>query len=189
MALDKEVLKERLNKAKGSDSQDEVAAKLNMTQGNVSKLLSGNQQPTLETIYLFAQAYNVSVDWLLGLSNDSKITKEKEVTYAAAVEAIVEIEGNDRNYSYPVDEYDYSLTISDPLLVRLLRKGIALYNADKEAYNSWRENKLSMFSEATLINAGFWEKSDADALFYPSTQENQWLKKYKKTKEESVIPF
>ena len=48
MAINSEVLKERLRDTFGTDSQETVGNKLSMTQGNVSKLLSGTQQPTLE---------------------------------------------------------------------------------------------------------------------------------------------
>ena len=67
MIVDSEVLKTRLREAFGSDSQETVGKKLNMSQGNISKLLSGSQQPTMDTIYSIAKIYGVSVDWLLGL--------------------------------------------------------------------------------------------------------------------------
>ena len=69
MALNMDILRKRLREAFGSDSQETVGKKLNMTQGNVSKLLSGSQQPTLETIFHISEAYEVSADWLLGLSD------------------------------------------------------------------------------------------------------------------------
>ena len=73
MALAIDVIKARLKEAFGQDSQETVGKKLNMTQGNVSKLLSGSQQPTLETIYHVSEIYGVSVDWLLGLSDKKDI--------------------------------------------------------------------------------------------------------------------
>ncbi len=41
MALAIDVIKARLRETFGQDSQETVGKKLNMTQGNVSKLLSG----------------------------------------------------------------------------------------------------------------------------------------------------
>ena len=64
MALPMYVIKERLRETFGTDSQTEVGRKLDMTQGNVSKLLAG-QQPAIDTIYRIAEVYGVSVDWLL----------------------------------------------------------------------------------------------------------------------------
>lgn len=67
MTMDMQVLKERLRVAFGDDSQETIAKKLNMTQGNISKILKG-QQPSLDTIYQVSKIYEVSVDWLLGIS-------------------------------------------------------------------------------------------------------------------------
>lgn len=47
MPLSSEIIKERLRMTFGSESQEVVAGKLNMSQGNVSKLLSGSQMPAL----------------------------------------------------------------------------------------------------------------------------------------------
>ena len=53
-----------------------------------------------------------------------------------------------------------------------------------------QDNKLSLFSEATLIDAAFWDSVVARKLNYPpSANENQWLKVYKEVKEESEITF
>ena len=56
-------IKERLREAFGSDSQETIGKNLNMTQGNVSKLLSGAQQPTVDTLLRIANVYDVSIDW------------------------------------------------------------------------------------------------------------------------------
>lgn len=72
MALRMDILRDRLRETFGEDRQDTVAENLNMSQGNVSKILSGSQQPTLETIFHIAEAYNVSTDWLLGISKQKK---------------------------------------------------------------------------------------------------------------------
>ena len=60
MGMDVQNLKTRLRETFGGDSQETVAQKLNMTQGNVSKILSGSQTPALDTIYQIAEVYEVS---------------------------------------------------------------------------------------------------------------------------------
>lgn len=75
IALNMDVLRERLRETFGGELQDTVAKNLNMAQGNVSKLLSGSQQPTLETIFHIAEVYNVSTDWLLGISERKRSVK------------------------------------------------------------------------------------------------------------------
>lgn len=76
MAFNIEITKARLCELFKNESQEAVGKKLNMTQGNVSKLLTGKQQPTVETIFQIAKEYNVSTDWLLGLTEETKIAKQ-----------------------------------------------------------------------------------------------------------------
>jgi len=57
---------------KGDNTQLVTANKLHVVQGNISKWLRGESVPTAETLLLIAKTYRVSVDWLLGLS-DQKV--------------------------------------------------------------------------------------------------------------------
>lgn len=50
MTFNIEITKERLGELFKNESQEAVGKKLNMTQGNVSKLLTGKQQPTVDGI-------------------------------------------------------------------------------------------------------------------------------------------
>lgn len=71
--MDSDMLKNRLSETFKGDTQDVVARKLNTTQGNVSKWISGQQVPTTENLLLISKAYNVSIDWLLGRSGEKEI--------------------------------------------------------------------------------------------------------------------
>lgn len=71
--MDGDMLKNRLSETFRGDTQDVVARKLNTTQGNVSKWISGQQIPTTENLLLISEAYNVSIDWLLGRSGEKEI--------------------------------------------------------------------------------------------------------------------
>lgn len=55
------------------ETQETTARKLNTTQGNVSKWVSGSQIPTTDMLYEIAKAYKVSVDWILGISPQKEI--------------------------------------------------------------------------------------------------------------------
>ena len=59
MAIQSEVFRARLRETFGTEPQETTAQKLNMSQGNISKILSGNQQPALETVYHIAKEYDV----------------------------------------------------------------------------------------------------------------------------------
>lgn len=47
-------------------TQREVAAEVKLPQSTIAKYETGNLEPSLETLGILADFYNVSVDWLLG---------------------------------------------------------------------------------------------------------------------------
>ena len=150
--LNKEILSSRLREAFGDDSQETVGKNLNMTQGNVSKLLSGSQHPTLETIFHIAKAYNVSVDWLLGISeNKRSIKTSNAVAYVSVVESLISL--CQHGTAAITDEHSNGMVIkvTDPLIKFLVKKSLALSRADTELYQSWKETKLALFDDKPLI--------------------------------------
>ena len=68
-----EIMKERLTKTFAGETQEVTARRLNTTQGNVSKWKSGSQVPTPDMLLTISKAYKVSVDWLMGVSNEPEI--------------------------------------------------------------------------------------------------------------------
>ena len=62
------VLPERLKELFAGETQDSIGQKFGAGQGTVSKWLSGETIVPTEILLLIAEAYKVSVDWLLGLS-------------------------------------------------------------------------------------------------------------------------
>lgn len=71
--MDADILKKRLSETFKGDTQDVVARKLNTSQGNVSKWVSGQQIPTTDYLFSISEAYKVSIDWLLGRSDGKEI--------------------------------------------------------------------------------------------------------------------
>ncbi len=69
----KELIANRLTETFNHEVQEVTASRLNTTQSNVSKWVSGQQIPTPEFLRLISSKYDVSVDWLLGLSNKKTI--------------------------------------------------------------------------------------------------------------------
>ncbi|MCQ5056723.1 hypothetical protein NE606_19040, partial [Agathobaculum butyriciproducens] len=75
--------------------------------------------------------YSVSVDWLLGISNNKKTTAALEKTsYAAAVDILTQLSWNGADIEY--ENCGVSVKVNDPLLKALLKKGLTLYKTDKE---------------------------------------------------------
>ena len=181
--MELDVFKGRLKECFGDDSQETVGKKINMTQGNVSKLLSVNQQPSLDTLYRIAEVYEVSVDWLLGISNNKKVANAvEETSYAAAVDTLIQL----FNYGFDIDyEGAYAkLDIKDPLLNTLLKKGINLYKTDKEFYQSWRKSKLALFNDKELIYQSIWREENLGFLASEARTEANWLEVYKCAKDK-----
>lgn len=179
MALNIEVLRSRLREAFGNDPQDMVAKKLNMTQGSISKILSGNQQPTLETIYHVSEAYGVSVDWLLGFSEKRQVTKYTgETTYASAVEAIGDVIWKGGKIENDKGSNIATIKIEDPLLRMLLRKYKALWDTDRDLHTDWVNDKLSLFEDKPLLFSGDWVLNNIDFLVSEAVTESNWLEVY-----------
>lgn len=185
MAMELDILKERLRETFGTDSQEIVGGKLNMTQGNVSKLLSGSQQPTLDTLYRIAEVYEVSIDWLMGLSNNKKRATAKEKTsYAEAVEMLMQLYRNGSDIDFKGSGYELKLSIKDPLLKALIKKSISLSKTDKELYQSWQEMKLSLFNDKPLVYQRMWQEDDIGFLAAEASAEAHWLEVYNLAKDK-----
>ena len=182
--MDMEILRKRLREAFGSDSQETIGAKLNMTQGNVSKLLSGSQQPTLETVYAISETYNVSVDWLLGLSNKKYVSKNTvQVTYKEAVEAAMALKLAGGSISCDRSIYKAEVQSNDALFHTLLNKAISLYGIDIDLYRRWLNEKLVLFADKPILDHDVWRN---DALYFMTSQastEFNWIEMYEKAKK------
>lgn len=187
MIFSNEIVRERFKEAIGNDSQEVVAEKLHMTQGNVSKLLSGKQLPTLDTAFNISKSYGVSVDWLIGLTDKKRVSNApSEMSYSEITEAVIELR---RHGGCSIEEYHPSgnvcLHITEPLLKKLIVKGGALIDADEDSFDMWKEYKLSMFDDKSLIWARTWHMKDVYGdMLAEMTSETDWVKVY-----ESAIEF
>jgi transcriptional regulator with XRE-family HTH domain len=175
MALDTATLRKRLKEAIGNDSQETVGRKLNMTQGNVSKLLSGTQQPTLETIYHVSEVYGVSTDWLLGISDTKEVRHSIEgMTYAIVINSIIEMVKHGA-LNQTDDRKNTTFELKDPLVEAMVKKGTTLRETDRELFENWRDTKLSQFRNSPLIWWNTWKDMSVDFLAGQATSESNWI--------------
>lgn len=181
MALKADILKDRLKEAFGSDSQETVGKKLNMTQGNISKLLSGSQQPTLETVYHIAETYDVSVDWLLGLSEKKRIASVS--TYAASVEALLELSRHGAIKLKEAPGKTLSADLDDPILIALLKKSMVLQQADRDLHQNWIDAKLALFNDKPLLYSIAWQSDAVGFYAGEASTESNWLEVYDMAKQ------
>ena len=72
--FDMELFLKRTNELFGQSSQAEIAKKTHLKQPTISKLKSGSSKaPSIDTIYAISRAYQVNVDWLVGVSQVREI--------------------------------------------------------------------------------------------------------------------
>lgn len=178
MALDGNIIKERLKETFNGESQEAVAAKLNMTQGSVSKLLTGKQIPTLETLYHIATIYGKSIDWLTGLSDKSS-SDLAETSYASIVKAMIDLVATKGMYYGPeIPGGPDKIFIHDPLAGALFDKGTVLRNTDEDLYNDWVKTKLSLFKNKSLIHRVAWDDKLIQIRCSNNNTEQNWLTVY-----------
>lgn len=179
MDTNKELVGERLRETFGNDSQECIAKKLHTSQGNVSKWVSGKALPSTDNLLLISNTYEVSIDWLLGVSDcKTQIRVPKTDTYESSVRtmlslvqhgAISEISGKENTFS-----------VKDPVLLRLIPKGLSLRQVDTGFYKKWLESKLSLFADAEVLYAWTWDQEEIDYGLYEAESELELLTVYTK---------
>lgn len=206
-------ISERLAKAFGNDTQDVTARKLCMTQGNVSKLVNGEQMPTVDTLVEVSKAYNVSVDWIVGLSDCpeidglviEKLTYEQvalvidrlienstveipdlvDVAEANGIYAPEEVEeGEDPpERMQPIVDSDY-IKVRDRVLSYLLRRRMKLSEIDAEMHDVWID-KLANFQGLRLLTYGLLMQEAIDANKTASFKDGDWVELVKRFSEST----
>lgn len=173
------IMQERLTKTFSGETQEVTARRLNTTQGNVSKWKSGQQVPTTDMLYMISKAYKVSVDWLLGISDEPEIDGLvlEKLTYeqiAKVLDRLIQkntieipnlvdvaeekgmfsekIEDVDENFEpvEPIFDSDH-IKIKDRLLSYIMRRRSKLESIDLEMLDIWKE-KLGNFQGLRILN-------------------------------------
>lgn len=188
MTFKMEVTKERLREVFRNNSQKDVGEKLNMTQGNVSKLLTGKQQPTIDTIFQIAEAYDVSADWLLGLTEEKKVAKQ-DMSYGDILKMFTAL--GERGALWPIpcnmisaDGTDLELPmiiqigINDEILQSILYEWKKVAQNPEDIYRMWLNKRIKEYSEIDYIS---WDENTKQ-LFYEYRQPEgisyEFLKKF-----------
>lgn len=178
MTLKKEIIKKRLKEAFGTDTQTVVGRKLNVQQGTVSKLLSGDQEPTGELLFNIAEAYDVSVDWILGISDEKRISRNN-LTYADILKGFTKMGEMGAMWPYPnhmisVDGTNPEIPqvtcvgINDEILQSILHEWRQMKTASPDIYRMWLEKRMEEYSKIPYI---VWSE-DVKELFHQT--QNIW---------------
>lgn len=156
---------ERIKELKGSDSQEVFAQKIHTTQSNISKLFKGTTLPSAATLIELAKTYRVSVDWLLGLS-DQKETEPKvqshkltaeTITYAdamAVLEVLYQKESIDVGYDnngYNSEPDPSTIYVRDKVLAYFLDNRFRYSGGSKNIYDIWLKQAMAIYDKFLLL--------------------------------------
>lgn len=74
------ILGVRLKKLRGNKTQEDVAKSIGLSRGRYAHYETNRVEPDLETLRKLADYFNVTIDYLLGRSDDPNFS-DKEYTY------------------------------------------------------------------------------------------------------------
>lgn len=185
---------QRILELKGSESQESFGKKINMSQANVSKMLKGTP-PSAATLVELAKVYKVSVDWLLGLSEQKVHTSNLDVsnlTYSDVLAVINRLYENGTiqtgyDYNGYGNELDPSLLmVQDKVLQFLLESMNTLSGDNADIANLWKSKTQQVFADVPLL---VWTKQ-VDAVFEqnkPEQNSNDAISKLAKDIREGKV--
>ena len=151
--LSKITLAKRMREASKHSTQLEMSKKLSIGQSTISKYFSENSDvmPSLDTIYSFALECRVSVDWLLGLTENMELINYKRLTidYPEAFQCLETLFIQGHLY---FDFHNYNDYIRDPIFHYLMKIALIVRSANISMYNDWKENTLIKYKGMMLLN-------------------------------------
>lgn len=78
-------------------TQRELAKKIKVTEVTISRYLSGERIPRMEIINKIAKYFGVSVDYLLGRTDNKQTNKKTDIEFSAFYESYKELDEEHKN--------------------------------------------------------------------------------------------
>lgn len=172
---------ERIKELKGNDSQEAFAQKIHTTQSNISKLFKGTTLPSASTLIELANTYHVSVDWLLGLSDEKEAVSKVQshnltaqtITYADAM-AVLEVlyQKGSINVGYDNNGYNSepdpsTIYVRDKVLAYFLDNRFRYSGGSQNIYDIWLKQATSIYEKHLLLQ---W--TDSVSTIYEQNEPN-----------------
>lgn len=189
-----DVTLERILELKGNDTQDAFGKKIKMSQANVSKMLKGTP-PSAATLIEIAKAYHVSVDWILGLSEQKEYTSNLDVsnlTYSDVMAVIDKLyENGTIQMGYDYNSYGNEsdpgmLLVQDKILLFLLEGMDKLSGGNADIAGLWKDKTYKAFSDTPLLQ---WSEK-IDTIYkqnVPEQNSNETISKLAKDIREGNL--
>lgn len=142
---------QRIKELKGEDNQITFGNKINLSQGGVSKLLQGDS-PSAAVLISISKNYNVSVDWLLGLSDIRTIQNANDTTKVTYSDLIILLDQLlDKKTIYPNGQVNSTIFYTrDKVLCYLIETRSEVSKLDSETRSSWYKTINRFFSEVPI---------------------------------------
>jgi len=186
---------DRIKEAIGNDTQAVAAKKINSNQGAVSRLIKGADYPTSATVIEICKAYNVSADWLLGLSDDKhpNTFDSEHITYEQAVLVLSQllqrkaIQALKTNAGYlPISCRMFD--IEDPLLKHLVDCQDHALLMRGDAFKNWERDSVSKFNLELLMRYD-WREPDFPVPNEQNRSDEDWLDVYDWSVQEREMDY
>ena len=139
-------------------SQTEFVDGIGITASSLSAYEKNSKIPSIGVVKKIAEKYNVSIDWLCGLSEDKQINQEIK-TYSDLFKMLRKINNVSENFCrFEGDYYEYSDTckgaviFNNRVMAEMLDdwdKMIRLYygkSIDREVLNLWEEKTINKYN-------------------------------------------
>ena len=166
---------QRLSEVFENEKQDTTASRLCVEQGTVSKWKTGKQIPNPEILVEIADKYDVSLDWILGLSDvkERNGLSSDKISYAQVIsvldrlfnlanievlnlheavnEQLIDAGYTDIDVEFEKEDTDY-IKINDRVLSYLLRRRKVIYDFDDSMAKDWIDKCILLFKEKITMD-------------------------------------
>ncbi len=182
---------ERMKELMGEMSQQAFSEKTGISQSSISKILSNQHQLSANNIMLLAKSFNVSADWIIGLTNDrdpKPITHKAALSYGDIFEVVATlIKERSFNGSYgtiftktgpfPTNEIE-TLTVQDAILQSIFAECCKMQSVPQDVYDAWYNKRKDEYSDITYIQCDLPIQSAFNHYFGGSAVNPQTLKSF-----------
>ena len=156
----------RICELMGDDTQEEFADKIGFAQPTISGMFSRDKTPSSSILLAVAKKYNVSADWLLGLSERKELDGSGQVhditssnlTYADAM-SVLELlykkgclEVGFEPSGYNPDPDPGIVWVKDKVLRYFLDNRLRYSGGSRNIYDLWLKDALEQYSKLKIIS-------------------------------------
>lgn len=147
-------------------TQSQFAKEIGTTQATLSSYENTDKMPSIDTLIMIAQKYNVSLDWLCGLQNE-QLPVQTIFTYSDLIRALSAMAMNDNlkiNFSISsvtenfCDHPEAQISIDDNTLISFFSEWIDVLAlcrkspSGQKLYNIWIKDILERYQEPIVQN-------------------------------------